>query len=290
MKITNRRNLPFPLVAACAPREPRPDRISVTQLIGPPRIRTLSLEHWDEIEEDAADRLWAVMGSAMHALLEQHGSSDALTEERLEARLVREGASYPVLSGRPDYYDADGVLWDWKFTSLWALKDGVKPEWSRQLNVYAWLFRMHSFEVKALRVCAVFRDWSKSDAMKGLPPAQVYEVEMLEHTTVEDYICARLDLFASDPMALCTPEERWDTPPIFAVMKQGNKRAIKLCDTREDAEREMIERGTKGGYVQERPGRSIRCEQYCPVAKFCDYGRQVMAAEEEHGDGQQQSG
>ncbi len=64
----------------------------------------------------------------------------------------------------------------------------------------------------------------------------------------------------------CTPEEWWERPTRFAVMKRGQKRAVRLYDTREEAE----DNATKAGlYVEERPGSSVRCESYCRVASFC---------------------
>lgn len=278
MRITNRSDLPRPLVEAVTPRKPDEKRISATQLIGPPRIRQLSLRHWDNISEDVTDRLWAIMGTAMHSLLESHGSEDALSEEYLSQDMTDYGFPGVTLTGRPDYYDADGVLWDWKFTSLWTFRDGVKPDWVRQLNVYAWLFRRHGFEIQALRILAVFRDWSRSDAERGLPPAQVYEVPMVSDAETEAYIRERVALHLNEPAEVCSADERWDTPTQYAVMKGTNKRALKLCSSRSEAEAEIEARGLKDGYIQERRGRSVRCEQYCPVSLFCDFGQAVLAA------------
>lgn len=283
MKITNRMNLPEPLVRLCTPRPPSPTRISVTQLIGPPHLRRLTLAHWDALEEDVADRLWAIMGTAMHALLEQHGGANALAEEHLEYDLAPLGYPDYTLTGRPDYYDADDVLWDWKFTSLWALRDGLKSEWMEQINTYAWLFRRHSFPVRALRVLAVFRDWSKSDEMRGVPPAQVYEVPMMSDEEAEQYIRQRLDLHVHPYLdEVCTPKERWERPTVYAVQKRGRKRAVKLCDTRAEADALVAAKGA-GHYVQERRGESVRCAHYCSVARFCAFGQQVLAALDEGG-------
>jgi hypothetical protein len=64
----------------------------------------------------------------------------------------------------------------------------------------------------------------------------------------------------------CTPEERWEGPTRFAVMKQGQKRAVRVFDTREEAEGNVTKEGL---YVEERTGSSIRCESYCRVSSFC---------------------
>lgn len=45
----------------------------------------------------------------------------------------------------------------------------------------------------------------------------------------------------------------------------GLKKALKLCDTRADAD--SLAANTPGGYVVERPATYPRCESYCQVGK-----------------------
>ncbi len=73
-------------------------------LIRPPRITILSRRHWDEIEEDISDWVWALLGKAVHAILEAAEPDNALTEERLFAEVVRR-----TISGASDLYH-DGVI------------------------------------------------------------------------------------------------------------------------------------------------------------------------------------
>jgi len=65
MKLTNKFNLPDPIVNAVQNQgyTPGSSDITVTQLIQPPLIRQLNKKHWDDIEEDASDRVWALFGS-----------------------------------------------------------------------------------------------------------------------------------------------------------------------------------------------------------------------------------
>lgn len=71
---------------------------------------------------------------------------------------------------------------------------------------------------------------------------------------------------------MCTDEERWHKPDKWAVKKPGNKRALKLHDTREAA---MAHAGTTLE-VEYRPGEDTKCLKYCSVAQFCDHGRLVL--------------
>ena len=62
----------------------------------------------------------------------------------------------------------------------------------------------------------------------------------------------------------CSDEERWYAGSTFALMKEGNKRATKVADTREE-----LGEPAKGFFIEERKGGYRRCEGYCEVAPFC---------------------
>ena len=84
MKITNKFNLPEAIYEAVKnDGYTRGDSdISVTQLIDSPYIRELKNNHNSEIEEDATDRIWSLLGQAVHTILERADTED-LKEERL---------------------------------------------------------------------------------------------------------------------------------------------------------------------------------------------------------------
>ena len=75
MKITNVLNLPQPIVDAVQndPYDSGESDISVTRLISPPRQVALANEHGRKLTEDCADRLFSLMGQAMHHILERGG-------------------------------------------------------------------------------------------------------------------------------------------------------------------------------------------------------------------------
>ena len=67
----------------------------------------------------------------------------------------------------------------------------------------------------------------------------------------------------------CTKEERWAKPDVWAIMKNGNKRASKLTYSAEAAEIALNTAG-KGHSIEVREGESVRCERYCSVKEFCN--------------------
>ena len=271
MELTNKYNLPGPIINAIkgfdhAYQKGRGDaKISVTQLINPPLIKFLKEEHYDEIVEDASGRIWSIIGSAIHSILEHAGSANDLTEERLAVTI-----DDVKISGQGDLYEADGTLSDYKVTSVWSVKGYAKPEWISQLNVLAYLYEEAGFKVSKLQIVAILRDWSKGMSKRGgdYPKCnvKVIPIERWSRDRALEYIKERIAIHTSDDVPECTSAEKWEKPTVYAVMKAGRKSAIKLYETREEAEKD--DRGT---YIETRPGSCLRCEDYCSVNKWCPY-------------------
>lgn len=119
-------------------------QIFVTELISPPQIRALTTKHWDEITEDASERLGATVGSLMHQLLESYANSPRHQAERTLCMEV-EGVK---VTGTFDLHYEDGVLTDYKFVSVWTTMNGVREEWEQQLILNAHLLRLTGARVE----------------------------------------------------------------------------------------------------------------------------------------------
>lgn len=288
MIITNSLGLPEPLVRAVTPqpRVRQPKRISVTELTLPPQLRGLLLKHEKEIQEDAADRIFALLGTLLHDVLEDHakGLVDTIAEQKLEIQVN----DWTVV-GKYDLYRfvLDGeVLTDWKLTSVYSLKDDNKPEWEAQINIYAEILRQYGRLVRKAQIIPIGRDWSKRKAMfdKSYPQTQVIvkPVKLWTSDEVMIYIRERIALHEqaeSGNWPECTPQERWARDPVFAIMKHGQKRAVKLCDSYSAAEKLLA----RNQFIQERPGESIRCEMYCAVSAYCKQYAALKAAQQHEG-------
>jgi len=273
MEITNKYGLPEAIYQAVKAWNypPNPDRYSVTELINPPLIRKLKIKHWHDLEEDASDRLWMLLGQAVHAVLDKVKIEDALQEEKLIAEF--NGAS---ISGRIDLYHYNSKsIEDYKITSVWAFMFGDKPEWEAQLNVYRWLYERYNFDVEQLKINAILRDWQQSEALKNAdyPPIPFISVNIPLWTSneLEEYIASRLK--KHEEGASCTKEERWLKNEQWAVKKNGSKRALKVFDNLNDAElfKAELEKSNKKALIdiEYRKGQYVRCESYCPVRSVC---------------------
>ncbi len=278
VRITNVANLPQSVVSAIS-NDPyvKVGDVSVTSLAKSPRQYWLGLRHSHEVVEDATERIWSLFGQLGHGLFERANTDNHLSEERLTTPV-----NGWVLSGQPDLLSPDGVLDDFKFTSTWAVKD-EKPEWTQQLNTYGFLYTKYGFNVTALRIVAILRDWSKrrSQRENDYPPVGVVvrEVPLWSIDKQWDYILSRVKLLQDtentpdNDLPHCTPEERWATPEVWAVKKKGAKRALRLFDIENmaalfindyEGDKEKLE-------IEHRPGENVKCQSYCSVQKFCNF-------------------
>ena len=273
MQLTNRLNLPAPILRAI--HNDKYDRgdsdITVTELIGPAQIRHLKKKHAAELTEDAADRVWSMLGSAMHSVLEDiaKGDPNLVAEKRLYVDMGVDETSV-MLGGQFDIYDRElHELTDYKVTSVWNALG--KQEWEEQLNVLAFLLAINNYgKPRSLRVIAILRDWQKRMANTGeYPRCQVVNIEVKQWPdgAASEYIIKRLREHLQDPPPPCTDEERWTEPASFAVMKKNTKKAIRVFKSKEEA---LEWAGDRMEYsVFDRPAQYRRCEAYCPVALHC---------------------
>jgi hypothetical protein len=283
MKITNKFNVPETLVALASRdfySKGKSD-YSVTEIISPPRIQRLRRKHYDEIEQDVADMLWMLMGTALHVVAERSEVAGHTNEERLTI-----GIDDIRLSGAIDLQkdDEDGItIFDYKFTSAWALMND-KPEWEQQQNIYKYLVeRVKKKPVKGLKICALIRDWSRRDAQNKpdypQAPIQIVDIPMWTFDRTEAFIKERVELHRDskvsadwgEELPLCTEEERWVRQTTYAVKKDGRKTAIRVFDTQDEADALLKEMPEKDkGFIEIRKGEAVRCTgNFCGVSQWC---------------------
>lgn len=258
--------------------------ISVTQLINSPRIRLLNIKHGDKIVEDLSDRLWSLIGTALHEVVQKGADNEHLAEERLflEANgwRVSGGIDLQRLSMGPDGLPVVAIS-DYKLTSAWSVMN-PKQDWERQLNCYAHLVReVKGYKVDKLSINAIIRDWNRNKAKmeSGYPPAamQVIDIPVWAPEKAEAYFNERVAIHQQaealddwqQNIPPCTAEERWYRPGELAVMKDGRKRALKLFEAGQAAEAEAYAKENKAAVV-ERPGKNVKCEDFCAVSEWCE--------------------
>lgn len=266
--VTNVHGLPRSIVAAVTndPYTGGGD-ISATKLIDAPQVAQLYRQHHDKVVVDVSERIWSLLGQAVHTILERAGlrQEGMIAEQRLFAEVM--GWS---LSGQFDVMDLElKQISDYKVTTVYKAKGNDK--WTQQLNVLRWLAAQNGYEVERLEIIAIFRDWRKVEAERNeeYPKAAIQQINIpvWDLQEAQDFIEERVALHQAarngQPI-LCTDEERWYSGTKYAVVKPGATRALKVFDA-PPADEEV----PAGYVVHERPGEYKRCQHYCDVAPFC---------------------
>lgn len=275
MTLTNKSRLPAAIVRAISNDEYTKNGadFSVTELLGPPQISRLRAQHAEALTEDAADRIWALLGSAVHAIIERAGAGDADTLS--EVTLTTNVDGHTIKGTFDNLTISSAEMCDFKVTTVWkVVGGGVPPEWEAQTNIYRWmLYREKGIVINSIAIIAILRDWSKREADKraDYPQAQAVrlEVPLWDFADVERFVHERIALHTMNPPPACTDEDIWAKPSKWAVMKKGRQSAVKLCDSEADARAYMASNSVPGGYIEYRAGTATRCESYCPVSAFC---------------------
>lgn len=269
------------------------------------------------MSEDASERIFALLGDAVHSILERAADDRSLVE-------VRHAVSVPApagvarrepltVSGKFDHLalDGEGNLQDYKTMSVWEYVRGVREEREQQLNLLALILNTNGVEIRTIEAVCIFRDWSPGErdrSGRDYPRQQVERVklELWPELEQREFLDERIRLHeaAKIELPLCSIEERWGRPDTFAIMKEGGKRAVRVLDTQDAAERWASEHGagvytarlpdeldanpeyalewSKPHYLEVRKGDSLRCRYYCAVSEFCNQW-QVQKEGDENG-------
>ena len=277
MKVSNKQNLPQALVnAVSVDRHNKKGEYSATTLLHSTTDILLNERHFDEIEVDASDSIWKVWGTAVHSIFEKQ-EDNAFKEEQFKVKI---GNS--IVTGRVDNYDMEKeILVDFKTCSTWKIIYKDFEDWRKQGLIYAYLMKQNGLNVNQCQFIALIKDHSKSkakiDASYPQSPVYVYKFDVTEKdlAEIEAFIKEKVaDIEANEntpdnELKGCTLDERWGSLPKYALMRNGRKSAIKLFDSKEEAEANKV--ALKADYIEERKSEDKRCDNYCNVCKWCPY-------------------
>ena len=287
MKITNKFNLPQPfvdLVSGDTYSKGESD-ITTTGLAQPPKIAELTRRHASEITMDASEKVWTMMGTANHYVLEQIALRNP--ERYIAERRFYVDIDGVKLGGQIDLFDRETeTLWDYKVSSVYKAMSDDKLEWTKQANVNKLLCEHNGIHPKKLAILLVMKDWKRKEAefKADYPKCAIQEIPLpiwREEETLA-YIKSRINLHnaaklieVEDAIPVCTEEERWAKPTTWAVLKEkGAKRAV--ANGIYELESEAIAHAKRiSGAIEKRDGSNPRCENYCQVRQWCNFGRNL---------------
>lgn len=220
MIITNRLNLPLPLVRAIEedPYTKGDADYSVSEIINPVQLTVLYKRHKMKIVQDASEFIWILLGKAVHKYLEiMNDSESIITEKRLFLEMdgVKISGQFDLMGNRK--------ISDYKCVGSFSVKEGVKLEWEIQQNLYRYLAVKNGFDVDDLEIVAILRDWTEWSGRKdGFDsPIFVMPVAKWEISSIEKYLKGRIaelkraNAMSDEEISLhypCSEEERWFNP------------------------------------------------------------------------------
>lgn len=289
MKITNKLNFPQPFTDAVTKEYQYKDKqYSVTTILKDIKEILLTRRHHDEIEQDVADMIWLIFGTAVHKVLED--SQEEETEFK-EEHFVEEVENGYKLSGQADLYNAkEKIVTDYKTCSVWKVIHNDWEDYRKQLLMYAWAFRKMGFEVDKGQIVAVIKDHSKTKAKvdNSYPQYPVYKKvfkftekdfdEIEEFIKNKFYEIAKYENVSDDELPICSGEARWNEGDRYAVKKKGNKRALRVYGTLEEAKKHLEK--DENLELEVRRGEDKKCLEYCSCCEFCNYWKENYGTKE----------
>lgn len=283
MIINNKLGLPQPFVDAVTREyEYKDKQYSVTTILKDVREILLTRRHQNEMEQDVADMIWLILGTAVHKVLEDSQEEDT---EFKEEHFVEEVENGYKLSGQADLYNAkEKIVTDYKTCSVWKVIYDDWDDYKKQLLMYAWAFRKMGFEVEKGQIVAVIKDHSKTKAKtdSNYPKYPVYKKIFYfteeDYKEIENFIkdkfkeIAKYETVSDDKLPVCSLEARWNDGDKYAVKKKGNKRALRVYDTLEEANNHLKQ--DPNLELEIRKGTDKKCLEYCSCCKFCNYWKE----------------
>jgi len=233
-----------------------------------------------------------IFGKAIHKVLEEAAKGDPNLLAETKYTIEMDGWTIVCVG---DLYEKDKKrLSDYKFTTVWKVVDGTPDDWVSQLNCNAYIYRKNGIPVDKIEVFAILDHWTKARALQGgnYPPrdAKKFIIPMWSNDEIETYIHERIaahkaaEKLPDAELPPCTPEERWQRPTKYAVMKKGLKRAVKLFDS-SDAAWEFVGNASDVDKlrVDVRKGSEVRCTEgkfpghhYCNVKQWCPFWQKLQ--------------
>jgi hypothetical protein len=306
MKIINDLGMPDHAFKAICMRQGRPeppklDYIGVSALMNAPLPRYLFARYWHQLEQKASETMNALQGQMGHLLFDKVETD---TETEIHLKVDFEGQR---LYGIADYYDPKlKTLGDAKFKQVNAVTASTirgTKDLETQLNIYCWMARKMGYTVEHLQGDIYINGWtvyrSYGDSAYPKAPYIKLSIPIWEDAFTANYVRERLKVHDTRAIRLlrergpeiedglgfvlegamleipvCTDEERFMQPTKWAVMRDGQKKAVKLFDNMNDAytfiglQKDAFKLG-----VTERKGGFFKCLHYCNVRGFCPHNK-----------------
>jgi len=285
-----------------------PSDYSCSNLVAP--IQLTTIEGWVGKHSvllrifDVMKSFWSFLGSVAHQVLEDswHESHGGVPEERLYMEILGK-----TISGKLDLY-RDEVVTDYKTCKDYKMIKGDFSDWEKAANVYAELCRQNGRPVKKLEIVVMITNWAAGNVYKNNYPdaqIQILEMRLWSEKEAQSYINDRVQQLITAEAILdsektiaaqsdeeksrdeileratvrlfeqfpCQSKEMWEDLKDFAIFKKDDEtraRATKTCDTLEEAETHIGQKGWHATHeIVKRMTDRTRCLEWCSCQPLC---------------------
>lgn len=276
MKYTNKLNLPesFAKFYKSSEETIKENRYSVTELLKPTQEIILYRKYANSIYRDIVDCVPALLGTAVHELLEKNAPEGDYAEHKIEFDFRGK-----IIVGVVDLLRRDmKKITDYKTgTTSKVMREDFKDFYHQGMIYALGTFLKYGIKPDQLEFPILLKDWSKIKAAAGgnypNSPIYVWNYSILDsdYDYIIDYLINKFKEIDEYKMN-CSDEDRWYSGTKYAVYKkESDAKAKKIFDTKEEADIYAEENSCE--YVEERLGDYTKCDFYCDVSKFCEQYR-----------------
>ena len=220
-------------------------------------------------------KVWSRLGEDSCVPCDSCDGTGVIDDGKIREKRFYADHNDTTISGAIDLIDpthGSMVVTDYKVTSAYSVKKGLKEDWERQLNLYAWLLRQNGITATKLQIVAICRDWMKSRVGKYDYPDSmvvVLSVPIWRDGRQDDYVDQRVRVHTQESTLPCTPEERWarGAYQVNPTHSKGGK--PRSFDTMREATDHVNKQKTGSYTIKDGDAKYVRCESWCEVAPFC---------------------
>lgn len=251
---------------------------------------------YEEVSENVYRSLKNICKDSEEEFYPVDGTEETTCKYFLKPKLKEQRLVYKckysdyTLTGYSDLYNVlTNEVIDYKTASVNKVLYSDWADYLKQLKLYAVMLNHMGYPCMKGRLIIFLKDWSPASRLrdpKGYPPCQFYQIGweftydelMEEERWIEDYFLKLKDIenLVDDELEICNDVVRkFGKKPTFAVMKNENKRAIKVCETYDEAceyiRYNKLDQSKDKYWIQERKAEDLRCMLYCDSAPFCNH-------------------
>lgn len=159
-----------------------------------------------------------------------------------------------------------------------ATKSDLRNNWIREANIQAYILGINGFPVEKIEATMLFKDWTSGRIGQGndYPKSQMESMQLPVHREEDIEKVIRIQLrrhlkAINGDVPECNDAERWAEKTTWAVKRPNVKNPARILLTEKEATDYLAANRVKlaDGYIEKRPGKSKRCESYCPVRDVC---------------------